>query len=176
MDEPPPEGQMEPWDPEVYAEVRRLASALMAGERGAHTLEATGLVHEAWLRLRGSRNAADLDRGAFVGLAAQAMRRILTDHARRRRSGKRSAEGGRTTLSGRAAPTTLPDFALDLDASLQELEAIDPDLARIALLRFYGGLEVREVAEATGLSERTVKRRWRFARAWLQHHMTEDEA
>jgi RNA polymerase sigma factor (TIGR02999 family) len=161
------------WSPLVYEELRRMADALMAGERGGHTLEPTALAHEVWLRLRQSRNAASLEHGAFLGLAAQAMRRILTEHARRRATGKRGGSARRTTLDGKAATTAPQDFALDLNAALGALEGIDPELVRLVELRFYGGLSTEELAQTLGTSPRTVKRRWRFARAWLQQHMRE---
>ncbi len=161
------------WSPEVYRELRSHAERLMAGERGGHTLEPTALAHEVWLRLLQSRNASELDRAAFLGLAAQAMRRILTEHARARSSAKRGGGARRTTLGGMAQATQPQDFALDLDAALSELEAIDPDLARVVELRFYAGSSVEEIAEVLQSSPRTVKRRWRFARAWLQQYMRE---
>ncbi len=162
------------WTPDVYAELRRMADALMQGERESHTLEPTALLHEVWLRLHRSRNAATLERGAFLGLAAQSMRRILTEHARRRAAQKRGGDRRRTTLDGRAADNEPQDFALDLDAALTALERVDPDLARTVELRFYGGCSTEETAASLGVSERTVKRRWRFARAWLQNSMTEE--
>jgi RNA polymerase sigma factor (TIGR02999 family) len=151
-----------------------MADALMAGERDGHTLEPTALAHEVWLRLLKSRNADSLDHGAFLGLASQAMRRILTEHARRRGSAKRGGGLRRTTLDGKAQEAEPQDFALDLDAALTELEAVDPELARIVELRFYAGCATEEIAELLDISPRTVKRRWRFARAWLQDHMLED--
>ncbi len=162
------------WTPVVYHELRRMADALMAGERDGHTLEPTALAHEVWLRLLKSRNADSLDHGEFLGLAAQAMRRILTEHARRRGAAKRGGGLRRTTLDGKAAECEPQDFALDMDAALTRLESIDPDLVRIVELRFYGGCATEEIAELLGISPRTVKRRWRFARAWLQDHMLED--
>jgi len=159
------------WNPSVYEELRRMAEALMAGERGGHTLDPTALTHEVWLRLRGSRNAPVLERGAFLGLAAQAMRRILTEHARARGTAKRGGDGRRTTLDGRAAALEPQDLALDLDAALTELERLDPDLARVVELRFYAGSSTDEIASLLGLSPRTVKRRWQFARAWLQQRV-----
>ena len=150
-----------------------MAERLMLGEREGHTLEPTGLAHEVWLRLLQSRNAQELDRAAFLGLAAQAMRRILTEHARRRSAAKRGGGARRTTLDGKAETTEPQDFALDLDAGLSALESHDAQLARVVELRFYTGSSTEEIAEALGVSARTVKRRWRFARAWLQQHMQE---
>jgi RNA polymerase sigma factor (TIGR02999 family) len=152
-----------------------MADGLMAGRRDSQTLEPTALVNEVWLRLRASRNAGELERGAFLGLAAQAMRRILTEHARRRATAKRGGAARRTTLDGRAAAPEPVDFALDLDAALTELERLDPELARVVELRWYGGGSIEEIAATLGLSPRTVKRRWRFSRAWLQQKMQEDE-
>lgn len=161
--------------PVVYAELRQLADAAMAGERSDHTLEPTALAHEVWLRLSRSRNAPELERGAFLGLAAQAMRRILTDHARRRQAGKRGAGLRRTTISGLAARPEPQDFALDFDAALTALAGIDAELARLAELKFYGGQSVAELAVTLHLSERSVKRRWQLAAAWLQQHMLEED-
>lgn len=164
----------EAWTQDLYLELRRMAEGLMSGERGGHTLEPTALANEVWLRLRASRNAGELERGAFLGLAAQAMRRILTEHARRRATAKRGGAARRTTLNGKAAEPEPVDFALDLDAALTELEGLDPDLARVVELRWYASGSTEEIAETLGLSPRTVKRRWRFARAWLQQRMQED--
>lgn len=161
------------WTPTVYGELRRMAEALMAGEREGHTLQGTALLHEAWLRLRASRNAGSLERGAFLGLAAQAMRRILVEHARRRGAARRGGGARRTTLDGHALEPEPRELALDLEEAMGVLEAVDPELARVAELRFYGGCTVEEIAAATGSSPRTVKRRWRFARAWLQRRVEE---
>lgn len=162
------------WTHDLYLEIRRLADGLMAGERGGHTLEPTALANEAWLRLRASRNAGELERGAFLGLAAQAMRRILTDHARRHATAKRGGAARRTTLDGKAAEPEPADFALDLDAALTELERLDPELARVVELRWYAARSTDEIAATLRLSPRTVKRRWHFARAWLQQRILEE--
>jgi RNA polymerase sigma factor (TIGR02999 family) len=163
------------WTHDLYLELRRMAEGLMAGERAGHTLEPTALANEVWLRLQASRNAGELERGEFLGLAAQAMRRILTEHARRRATAKRGGAARRTTLEGKEAAPEPVDFAIDLDAALTELERIDPDLARVVELRWYAASSTEEIAVALGLSPRTVKRRWRFARAWLQQRMMETE-
>lgn len=163
------------WSPHVYQELRRLADTVMGRERVGHTLQPTALVNEVWLRLLASRNSDSLDRPAFLGLAAQAMRSILTEHARRHRTAKRGGHLRRTTLTGKAIDTDPLDFAIDMSAALVALEEIDADLARIVELRFYGGCTVEEAAGALRLSPRTVKRRWRFACAWLKRRMLEDK-
>lgn len=162
------------WSPAVYQELRRLAEGLLAGERDGHTLQPTALAHEVWLRLQRSRNAGELDHGAFLGLAAQSMRRILTEHARRRGARKRGGDARRTTLDGKAQAAEPAEFVLDLEEALAALEGIDPELAHLVELRFHAGLSVEEVAAALDTSTRTVKRRWRFARAWLQQRMRGD--
>ena len=161
------------WSPAVYRELRRLAEGMLAGERNGHTLEPTALAHEVWLRLRSSRNASELGQGELVGLAAQAMRRILVEHARRRGARKRGGDSRRTTLDGKALGAEPADFVLDLEDALAALQAIDPELARVVELRFHAGLSVEETAESLDSSTRTIKRRWRFARAWLQQRMRE---
>lgn len=162
------------WTPVVYRELRRMADALMARERDGHTLQPTALAHEVWLRLRNSKNADSLEQGAFFGLASQAMRRILTEHARSSSAQKRGGSARRTTLDGKAVTTEPREFALDMDAALTALEAIDPDLVRVVELRFYGGYSTEEIAATLRTSPRTVKRRWHFARAWLQQRMLEE--
>lgn len=151
-----------------------MAGSMMGGERRGHTLQPTALAHEVWLRLLPSRNAGRLDRAALLGLAAQAMRRTLTEHARRRGAEKRGGRARRTTLSGLDSGSNgaePQDLALDLELALVELEGFDPELVRLVELRFYGGRSTEEVAELLGTSARTVKRRWRFARAWLQQRL-----
>ncbi len=161
------------WSPAVYRELRRLAEGMLAAERNGHTLEPTALAHEVWLRLRSSRNASELDGGELVGLAAQAMRRILVEHARARGARKRGGDARRTTLDGKALAAEPEDFVLELDEALTALQGIDPELARVVELRFHAGLSVEEVAATLETSARTVKRRWRFARAWLQQRIGE---
>ena len=161
--------------PVVYAELRRIADSLMAKERCDHTLEPTALAHEVWLRLSKSRNADGLAQGEFLGLAAQAMRRILTEHARKRATEKRGGGVRRTTLAGVASAREPQDFAIDLNAALTDLESVDADLARMVELRFYGGCSIEDLASTLCVSQRTVKRHWRLARAWLQQHMQKEE-
>ena len=165
-----------PWNPAVYDELRRLADGLLRSERAGHTLGSTALAHEAWIRLRDSRNAADLEHGAFLGLAGQAMRRILVDHARRRQAARRGGDAQRTTLDGKLVTSEPSTLTLDLEAALAELATVDPDLEELVELRFFAGGSTAEVAAVTGLSERTVKRRWRFARAWLSTKLEDSDA
>ena len=159
----------------VYEELRRLAAYQMAREVPDHTLQPTALVHEAYLRLIG-RDARWNSRSHFFAAAAEAMRRILIESARRKSSQKRG--GGRTRLefSEEMAPQTPPaaDSLLALDEALRKLERADAESAQVVTLRFFGGLTVEEVAETMGISARTVKRYWSFARAWLQREIDRD--
>jgi RNA polymerase sigma-70 factor, ECF subfamily len=154
--------------PLVYDELRKLARHYMRSERPDHTLQATALVHEAYLRLIGQREIDWHNRAHFFGVAAQSMRRILVDHARAHLAQKRGKG---------EQPISLDDAcALDggdagelvaLDEALARLATRDPRQSRIVELRFFGGLKEEEVAEVLGVSSRTVKREWRMARAWL---------
>jgi len=157
--------------PLVYAELHDLAVHYMRGERTDHTLQPTALVHEAYMRLVDQRNASWQNRSHFFGIAAQAMRRILVDHARRKRATKR--EGGeRVTLDESVAEA--PQRSVDLialDDALVKLAALDPRQARVVELRYFGGLDIEQTAESLGISPATVKRDWTFARAFLQREM-----
>jgi RNA polymerase sigma factor (TIGR02999 family) len=152
----------------LYGELRRQAGRYMRRERPGHTLQPSGLVHEAFLRLAGSPGLDWQSRGQFFAIAARVMRQVLVDHARRRGAAKRA--GWHVTLDeGDAA--TVPLDVLDLERALEELVALDPRQARVVELRFFGGLDVDETAQLLGLSPRTVKREWQTARAWLQHRL-----
>ena len=159
--------------PSVYRELRRLAEARMAGERRNHTLQATALVHETWLRLAGVGDRAWPDRAAFYQAAAAAMRHILVDHARRRARQKRGGGGAREPISVGALQAPEgggvydPATFLELDEQIRALERDDPRAGAVVRLRFFAGLGVDETAEALGLSRRTVLREWSFARARL---------
>ncbi len=157
--------------PLVYAELHDLAVHYMRGERADHTLQPTALVHEAYMRLVDQRNASWKNRSHFFGIAAQAMRRILVDHARRKRATKREG-GDRVTLDESVAEA--PQRSVDLialDDALLKLAALDPRQARVVELRFFGGLDIEQTAESLGISPATVKRDWTFARAFLQREM-----
>jgi RNA polymerase sigma-70 factor, ECF subfamily len=148
--------------------LRRQAGRCMRGERRDHTLQPSGLVNEAYLRLAAGRPIDWRSRAQFFAIAARVMRQVLVDHARRRRAAKR--EGCRVTLTDAGAPAAPPEL-LDLERALSELAALDPRQARVVELRFLKGLDVGETARALGTSARTVKREWRTARAWLQYRL-----
>jgi RNA polymerase sigma factor (TIGR02999 family) len=152
----------------IYDELHGLAQARIRGERRGHTLQATGLVHEAWLRLVGDTKMNWRDRGHFYAAASEAMRRVLVDYARRARAKKRGGEVHRVMLS--AADVTL-DLAAEriaaLIEALEQLASEDERCAAVARLRFLSGLSVEETASSLGISVRTVTREWSFARARL---------
>jgi RNA polymerase sigma factor (TIGR02999 family) len=153
--------------PVVYAELRELASSYLRRERPDHTLQTTALVHEAYLRLTDQRQTNWQNRSHFLGVAAQAMRRILVDHAKSRQRIKR--DGGRpvTLEEGTAINTGPPEEVLAVDEALVRLAALDPRQARIVELRYFAGMTIEETATAVDLSPATVKREWTSARAWL---------
>jgi RNA polymerase sigma factor (TIGR02999 family) len=164
--------------PLVYEELRKLAAARMAAEAPGNTLNATALVHEAYLRLVGPADAARWDnRGHFFAAAAEAMRRILVDAARRKRRAKHGGDWQRIALD--AAQPAAPDARHDLvalDAALTRLEAEDPQAAKLVELRHFTGLSVAEAALALGISPRTADRIWSFARAWLHRELADTAA
>lgn len=159
--------------PLVYDELRGMAARQLGKERGGHTLQATALVHEAWLRLVDQRNQDFQNRAHFLSIAAMAMRRILVNHARDRGAAKRGGDAQRVTLVELAEE--LEQRAGDLialETSLTRLAEMDPRKASIVEMRFFAGLSTDEVAAALGVSDRTVERDWRLARAWLKRDMT----
>jgi RNA polymerase sigma factor (TIGR02999 family) len=154
--------------PLVYAELRAMAQAHLRGERPDHSLQATALVHEAYLRLVGDTRPAWNDRAHFFHAAAEAMRRILIEHARQRCAAKRGRGQIRVPLSAvDLASEHDPEEVLALDDAILRLEEQDPTAAEVVRLRFFAGLSVQETALILELSERTVKREWASARAWL---------
>ncbi len=162
--------------PHVYDELRQLAEGLLRGERQNHTLQATALVHEAYMRLAGSNGQKWTDRDHFFRLAAKTMRHILVDHARARAADKRG--GG---AAGRLLTDTLVltdenyGEILEIDEALSALFTLAPQKAHIVELRFYGGCTIEETADALGISTATVEREWRFARAWLKSKLSTNE-
>jgi RNA polymerase sigma factor (TIGR02999 family) len=161
--------------PHVYKELRRIAGHLMAAEDGARTIQATGLVHEAYLRLVDTSQTSFEDRAHFFGVAAKIMRQFLLDQARRRKAAKRGGGAARVDLDEVAEVVGGPsrDRALvDLDEALDELAAVDPRRAQVVEMRYFGGLSVEETAAVLGVSGDTVMRDWSLARAWLASRMT----
>lgn len=160
--------------PLVYDQLRAAAQICLGGERAGHTLQATALVHEAYLRLVGDRKIPWANRAHFYTAAAEAMRRILLDHARSRGRDKRGGGRERLELSDVAALVDSdPETILALDKALDRLEGGHPQAASIVRLRFYAGLTVDQAASALGLSPRQVDREWAFARAWLYRTVRE---
>jgi RNA polymerase sigma-70 factor, ECF subfamily len=159
--------------PLVYAELRRLAAAYMRREQAGHTLQATALVHEAFLRLA-QADQRWADRKQFLAIAARSMRQILVDRARARGAQKRWAGLDRVSLRDTLIQGTGDDAMLpELDAALSRLERLDPEQARIIELRYFAGLGIEEAAEALGISPATLKRRWALARAWLFRELSD---
>ena len=169
--------------PLVYAQLRASAQKAMAGERAGHTLGATALVHEAYIRLAGERDVPWRGRGHFYAAAAEAMRRVLLDHAKARGRAKRGGGAVRVELdtalldAGQSeTPNNNATDFLALDDAIRRLEERDPRMGQVVRLRFYAGLEIAHVALALGVSERTVKSDWAFAKAWLERELREHAA
>ncbi len=162
--------------PLVYDQLRRDAQNRMAGERADHTLGATALVHEAYLRLVGDRRLPWLNRAHFYAAAAEAMRRILVERARRR--GRIKHGGGRQRIPlddvAAEADEKILDFMV-LDEALCRMEKQDERMSRVVMLRFFAGLTIEDTAQALGISPMTVKREWACARAWLYDELFADE-
>lgn len=160
--------------PLVYGELRSQAARYLRRERAGHTLQPTALVHEAFIKLVGQHSTPWQNRAQFFGVAALMMRRILVDHVRSKHAGKR---GGMCMVveMDEGTDAEVPAMPLDvlaIDEALSRLAALDPELARIVELRFFGGLTVEETAEVVGSSPRTVKRAWRSAKAWLHTELS----
>lgn len=161
--------------PLVYDELRRLARHYLRGERADHTLQPTALVHEAWLRLVQTNRMSWQHRAHFIGVAAEMMRRILVDHARQHRALMRGGAETKVSLeeAQEAASPTQVDL-LALDDALNSLSKVDPRQNRIVELKYFGGLEIIEIAEVLGISPATVKRDWAWARAWLHRELSKN--
>jgi RNA polymerase sigma factor (TIGR02999 family) len=161
--------------PLVYQELRVMAARQLRGERGDHTLQPTALVHEAYLKLVDQRHAAWKNRGQFFAVAAQAMRRILVDHARAHRAAKRGRDAEKVPIDSADAVAAAPAAdVLALDEALSRLSVIDPRQGQVVELRCFGGLTIEETAEAIALSPTTVKEEWRLAKAWLHRELQRD--
>jgi RNA polymerase sigma factor (TIGR02999 family) len=165
-------GALERLIPLVYDELKLLAASQLRRERGEHTLGPTALVHEAFFRLVDQRSVTWQGKSHFFGVAAQAMRRILVDHARRRTAGKRGRQH-QVTLESDAplASDAASVEVLAVDEALERLAALDPRQAQLVELRYFAGFSIEETAELMELSPATVKRDWAFARAWLQREL-----
>ena len=161
--------------PAVYEELHRQAARAMRRENEEHTLQATALVNEAYLRLVDQRRVEWRNRAQFFGIAAEVMRRVLVDHARARHAAKRGGDVRRVTLGDVVAEgESSTDGGLDVIAlheALERLAALDPAQARVVELRYFGGLGIEETAEAMGISPATVKREWAVARGWLRREL-----
>jgi RNA polymerase sigma factor (TIGR02999 family) len=162
--------------PLVYGELHRQAERFMRTQAPGHTLQVTGLVHEAYLRLVNQEGAEWQSRAHFFGVAGKAMRSILVDHARARGAAKRGAGAQRLTLgavdaaAGAGAGGEVDVVALD--EALSRLAALDPEQSRLVELRYFAGLGIEETAEVLGVSPATVKRQWRVTRAWLKRELS----
>ena len=159
--------------PLVYDELRRQARRALRREGVGHTLQATALVHEAWLRLEGQHEARWESRTQFLAVAAQMMRRVLVDHARTRRALKRGGGGTQVTLGDAANEVAMSDGVdvLALDDALSRLAVLDPRKARLVELRYFAGLSIPEAATAMGVSQATLGREWAVARMWLRREL-----
>ena len=158
--------------PLVYDELRKLAGYKMAGESSGHTLQATALVHEAWLRLVGSSPQSWQNRAHFFGAAAEAMRRILVEHARRKQSLKRGGGAERVELDESAIVLAAPpDELLAVHEALDKLAVEDASAAELVKLRYFVGMTMEEAASALGLAKRTAENLWTFARVWLHREI-----
>jgi RNA polymerase sigma factor (TIGR02999 family) len=151
----------------LYGELKGMAGALLDHERVNHTLQPTALVHEAWIRLIDGSQVGDGGRGHFLAVAAQAMRRILVEHARARQRIKRGGEWRRVDVTSEVADASAEEEILAIDGELEVLAGLSARQARIVEMRYFTGLSLEEVAAALEISPRTVEREWRFARAWI---------
>lgn len=158
--------------PVVYQELRRVAAGYLRRERPGQTLQATALVHEAYLRLLREQHVSWQNRAHFCAIAANSMRQILVERARARNAAKRGGALHRITLEDALAPAETTGIDVEaLDQALERLAALDADQARLVELRYFGGLTIEETAEVTGVSPATVKRSWTVAKAWLKKEL-----
>lgn len=160
--------------PLLYSELRQLAAARMAREMGGQTLQPTALVHEAWLRLVSDKDRTWQNRAHFFGAAAEAMRRILIERARHKSRLKHGGGQARLNIEDLELAETTPDDKVVLvDEALAKLKSEDPELERIVVLKFFGGLSNAEIAETLGFAPRSLDRQWAYARAWLFRYISE---
>lgn len=164
----PREGKVPEFSPEVYCELRRLAAAYLRRERSSHTLQATAVVHEAFLRLSEQTGVHWRDKSHLVALTARIMRQVLIDHAREHKAAKRGGGLEKIALNDAAELAgESPEELVALDDALRDLAALDPEKVEIVELHFFGGLTLDEIAETVGISRRTAARQMKRARAWL---------
>lgn len=159
--------------PAIYKELRRLAHYHLERERDGHTLQSTALVHEVYLRMRASEELHLKNRAHFFAVAAQMMRRILVDHARRHGAGKRGGSAIRTPLD-EVLEIPMPDDQTDLvslDDALDQLQSFDARKSQVVEMRFFGGLSTKEIAAVLGITESTVHRDWNIAKAWIYRYL-----
>jgi len=163
--------------PLVYEELRRLARSYLARERAGHTLQATALVHEAYLRLADETQLTWKDRAHFYGVAARLMRRILVDHARAHNAAKRGGLRQKLTLEeARELPTKSNVDLVELNGALESFAHDYPRKSEVVELKFFGGLDAKEISEVLQISEKTVLRDWNFAKLWLCRELNEQHA
>jgi RNA polymerase sigma factor (TIGR02999 family) len=162
--------------PHIYDELRRLAGSYLRRERSDHTLQPTALVHEAYMKLIDQNRVKWQNRAHFFGIAAQVMRRILMDHARKHTAEKRGGDADLIPLEEEILIVSQDKSSelLALNDALDELAKIDPEKARIVELRYFGGLSIEETAEVIGVSVPTVNRHWKMAKAWLYSELAND--
>ncbi|MGQ0799955.1 MAG: ECF-type sigma factor [Pseudomarimonas sp.] len=177
-DQAPAGNSAESLSPLLYAELKALAARAMRAERGSHTLQTTALVHEAWLRVADQQRLDPANRGQFLGIAAQMMRRILVDHARRRAAAKRPTSDVQVLIAAIDLHDASGQAGLDvgtgllaLDQALERLRELSPRQVEVIDLKFFAGLELEQIAEVLGIARPTVVRDWRMARAWLQREL-----
>ena len=162
--------------PHIYDELKRLASSYLRRERVNHTLQPTALVHEAYMKLIDQKRVQWQNRAHFFGIAAQVMRRILMDHARKHQADKRGGEAEKLPIEEEILVVSHEKSAelIALDDALQTLAGIDEQKAKIVELRYFGGLSIEETAEVMGVSVPTINRQWRMAKAWLYSQIASD--
>ena len=155
----------------LYDELHQIAARQLRGERTGHTLQATALVHETYLKLAGGETREFADRAHFLAVASRVMRQVLVDHARARAAQKRSGEGAASTLTVQVRPRVEPVDLLDLDTALTSLAREDQSLAQLIEMRYFGGMTAEETAEVLGQSVHIVRHDLRLAQAWLQRYL-----
>jgi RNA polymerase sigma factor (TIGR02999 family) len=159
----------------IYSELKQIAERFMRGEGPEHTLQPTALVHEAFLRVAAHQSMAGLSATHVRALFAQSMRRILVDHARKKKANKRGGERVRVELDDGLIPGDSDEDLLDLDAILSKLAVLDPTQEQLVELRVFGGMTVAEAADEMGVSKRTAEREWTAAKAWLRRELATAE-